>query len=76
MRSFLEQADAAHEAATGIRRHMASLDGSNMGETLKRSDRLDAQGAELEYRWLTLTVSRDRSANWWAAWWRSWSKRG
>lgn len=76
MRSILEQAGEARKAASGIRRHMTEMDGSAMGETLKRTDRLDAQSAELEYRWLTVTGSPDRSVSWWAAWWQSWSKRG
>ena len=76
MRSFLEQAGAARETASGIRRHVTDRDGSAMGPTLKRSERLDAQGAELEYRWLTVTGSADRSVSWWAAWWQSWRQRG
>lgn len=74
MRSFLEQAGAAREAATGIRRHVASLDGPALGPTLKRSDRLEAQGAELEYRWLALTGERQRRLSRWRAWLLSWRK--
>ena len=76
MRSFLERAGEAHEAAAGIRRHMASQDGSAMGETLKRSDRLDAQGAELEYRWLELTNERQERARRWRTWLLPWRKGG
>jgi hypothetical protein len=72
MRSFLEQADAAREAAAGIRRQMASQGGSATGETLKRSDRLDAQGAELEYRWLALTNQPEQRVSGWRAWLLPW----
>jgi|tagenome__1003787_1003787.scaffolds.fasta_scaffold19824758_1 hypothetical protein len=67
MRSFLEQAGAARETAAGIRRQTASLDVSAMGPTLKRSDRLDAHGAELEYRWLALTHQSEQPGSGWPA---------
>jgi hypothetical protein len=76
MRSFLEQADVARKAAAGIRRHMTGLDGSDMAETLKRSDRLDAQGAELEYRWLALTSEPEERPSGWRAWLPPWRKDG
>jgi hypothetical protein len=76
MSSFLEKAGAAREAATGIRRHTADLDGSALGPTLKRSNRLEAQGAELEYRWLALTNEhQQRLGGWWARL-LSWRKDG
>ena len=74
MWSFLEQAGAAREAATGIRRHTADLDGSAMGPTLKRSNRLEAHGAELEYRWLALTRQSRQHFQGWRTWWLSWRK--
>ncbi|MBN9087567.1 MAG: hypothetical protein J0J01_11715 [Reyranella sp.] len=40
-----------------------------MASTLKRSDRLDAQGAELEYRWLALTGTPQERLSAWRAWW-------
>jgi hypothetical protein len=76
MRSFLEQAGAAREAAVGIRRHTASLDGPAMGPSLKRSDRLDAYGAELEYRWLALTNPPRERLGGWRAWLMPWRKDG
>lgn len=76
MRSFLEQAGAAREAAAGIRRQMSSQDGPAMGETLKRSDRLDAQGAELEYRWLALTNQPQPRVSGWRAWLLPWRRAG
>ena len=70
---FLEKAGAAREAATGIRRHLASLQGSAMGSAQKRSDRLDAHGAELEYRWLAVTAAQERLSQW-RPWSLSWLK--
>lgn len=57
MRGFLEKAGAAREAAADLRRRLATADPSAAGPALKRSDSLDARGAELEYRWFTLTKS-------------------
>jgi len=52
------------------------LDGSALGPTLKRSDRLEAHGAELEYRWLALTSDhQQRFGGWWVRW-LSWRKNG
>jgi len=76
MRNFLEQAGAAREAATGIRRQVADVDGSAMGETLKRSHRLEAHGAELEYRWIALNNQPERRSSWWPAKLLFWRKAG
>lgn len=76
MSSFLEKAGAAREAATEIRRQMATLEGSARGPTLKRSDRLEAYGAELEYRWLALTRPSQQQLGGWWAWLPSWRRNG
>jgi hypothetical protein len=76
MRSFLEQAGAARETATGLRRQMANLPSPEMDSTRKRCDRLDARGAELEYRWLALTGQPEKRLGLWQVLALSWRRRG
>jgi hypothetical protein len=54
MRNILEQAGAARQAASEIRRHMTYPGGSDTPLALKDAERLEARAAELEYRWLII----------------------
>jgi hypothetical protein len=54
MRSFLEQASASRQTATGIRKHASDPETSDFLVAFKLAERLEARAADLEYRWLTM----------------------